>query len=304
MIRISSGKWPLAENIFIGVDGGGTKTIVRVENNAGQLLGQAIGGPANIRLSVDQSWQSIYRALNDVLESAEISLDNKKYCFHIGLGLAGCEVSEAVRAFLSKPHPFSTIRLTSDAHVACIGAHQEKDGAIIIVGTGVIGYATQRGKSTQVGGWGFPHDDEGGAAWLGLEAVRLTFQWLDRRRKKSPLLEEVFCFFEQNSEKFTAWANRANSTEFARLAPLVIQSVQQEDALAIHLIKKAARAVDRIGVTLLQLQNEKLPCSLFGGLASFIEPWLCDELQTCLVPRYADANVGAIFMIRREVNQT
>ncbi len=43
----------------------------------------------------------------------------------------------------------------TDAHAACIGAHNGADGAIIIIGTGVVGYQTQNGEGVQVGGWGF-----------------------------------------------------------------------------------------------------------------------------------------------------
>ena len=52
----------MKQHLFIGVDGGATKSIVRVEDETGRLLGKEIGGPANIRLSVDQSWQSIHSA--------------------------------------------------------------------------------------------------------------------------------------------------------------------------------------------------------------------------------------------------
>lgn len=296
----------MAQDIFIGVDGGATKCKVRIENDAGYLLGQAVGGPANIRLSVDKSWESIYHAIDEALKATDVRLDNPNYSFHIGMGLAGCEVTEAFDEFLLRPHPFETIQLTSDAHVACVGAHKGKDGAILIVGTGVIGYEIQNGTGSRVGGWGFPHDDEGGGAWLGLEAARLTFQWLDHRVEKSPLVEDVFAFFNNDVEQFTTWANRANSSEFARLAPLVINHAQQEEIAAIRLIKKAAHAVDRVGLALIKLQtdrNHPLPCSLFGGIAPFIEPWLHEDLRACLVPRVADANAGAILMIREIVAQ-
>ncbi|MEO8402632.1 MAG: BadF/BadG/BcrA/BcrD ATPase family protein [Gammaproteobacteria bacterium] len=296
----------MAEDIFIGIDGGATKCKVRVENSNGDLIGQAIGGPANIRLSVDKSWEAIYHTLSEALKSTAIRLNDKAYRFHIGLGLAGCEVAEAVDEFLSHPHTFTTIQLTSDAHVACAGAHQGRDGSIIIVGTGVIGYQIQKGKGTRVGGWGFPHDDEGSGAWLGLEASRLTFQWLDHRAEKSPLVEDVFAFFNHDVERFTTWANRANSSEFARLAPLVINHSQQEELAAVRLMKKAAHAIDRVSTALFKMQlthEKRLPCSLFGGIAPFIEPWLAEELRVSLVPRQGDANIGAILMIRELVTK-
>jgi glucosamine kinase len=291
----------LIQNIYIGVDGGGTKSKVRVENEAGEVLGQAMGGPANIRLSAKTSWESILHALRRVLQEAGLTLENPHYHYHIGLGLAGCEVVEAVHEFLSMPHPFKTIELTSDAYVACVGAHQLNDGAIIIVGTGTIGYQIEAGKGVRVSGWGFPHDDEGSGAWLGLEAARSTFQWLDHRAEKSPLVADIFAFFDHDAEKFASWANSANSSEFGRLAPLVINHAQQEEVAAVRLMKKAAHAVDRINAALVKLQTHPetpLPCCLFGGIAPFLEPWLSEELRSRIVTRQADANVGAILMIR------
>lgn len=296
----------MTQDIFIGVDGGATKSKVRVEDSAGNLLGQGMAGPSNIRLSVDATWRAILEATEEALQSTGISLYDKNYHFHAGLGLAGCEVKEDLDDFLSRSHPFSTIEVISDAHTACLGAHKGKDGSIIIVGTGAVGYQIEKGHISKVSGWGFPHDDMGGGAWIGLEAVRLTFQWLDHRTEKSPLVEDVFDFFNKDLQHFVTWANRANSSEFARLAPLVINHSQQEEIAAVRIMKKAAQAIDKIGTALVKLQvnkNKPLPCSLFGGIAPFLEPLLSEELHEHLVPREADANSGAIILIRNAVKQ-
>lgn len=295
----------MIQDIFIGIDGGGTKSKVRVEDSAGNLIGQGMGGPSNIRLSVDATWQSIYQALQEALP-AEMSLEDcRQYRFHAGMGLAGFEVKEAREEFLRHSHPFSTLEIMSDAHIACLGAHKGKDGSIIIVGTGTVGYQIEGKKGIKVGGWGFPHDDIGGGAWLGLKAVRQTFQWLDHRAEKSPLVEDIFAFFNRDMEHLVTWANRANSSDFARLAPLVINHSQQEEIAAVRLMKKAAHAVDKIGLGLLKMQTNRetpLPCILFGGIAPFLEPWLSADLRAHLVSREGDANMGAIFMIRDRVS--
>ena len=46
---------------------------------------------------------------------------------------------------------------------------------------GTVAFQIEGDKEYKVGGWGFPHGDEGSGAWLGLEAVRLTLHWLDGR---------------------------------------------------------------------------------------------------------------------------
>ena len=295
-------------DLFIGVDGGGTKCKVRVEDAEGQLIGQAVSGPANIRLSVESAWHAINEGLETALKPLGISSFQKNdYRLHGCFGLAGCEVIEAKKTFLNHAHPFADLHLVTDAHIACVGAHHGQDGAIIIIGTGVVGYQVQQNKNSKVSGWGFPHDDEGGGAWLGLEAVKLTFQWLDHRMEKSPLVEDIFAYFNHDLDHLVKWANDAASTDYAKLAPLVINHAQQEEIAAVRLLKKAAHAIDRIDHALVKMQleaEEKLPCCLVGGVAPFIEPLLSEELRGRLVARKDDPSVGAILLIRKMITET
>lgn len=286
-------------DLFIGIDGGGSKCKIRVEDARGQLLSQSMSGPANIRLSVDATWRAIYEGLENALKPLNIPLSQSiDYQLHACFGLAGCEMPDARNAFLDHPHPFTSLHLTTDAHIACVGAHHGKEGAIIIVGTGVVGYQIQNKKIMKVGGWGFPHDDVGGGAWLGLEAVTLTFQWLDHRVEKSPLVEDIFAYFNQNMDAFISFANHATSTDYARLAPIVINHAQQEELAAVRILKKAAHAIDRIGHTLIKMQEQPMPCCLMGGIAPFIEPLLSEELHSVLVARKDEPSVGAVLLMR------
>ena len=152
----------------------------------------------------------------------------------------------------------------------------------------------------KAGGWGFPHGDEGSGAWLGLEAVRLILHWLDSRGERSPLLE--YRHFDNDLMRLVIWANQANATQFAQIAPLAIEHVKQQTSLALTLIKRAAAEVDRFGSALAtQSRNKCLPCSLLGGLPQFIEPWLGDSLRSRLVPCDSDSVSGALLMIRKAV---
>lgn len=289
-------------DLFIGVDGGGTKCKVRIEDAKGQLLSHAVSGPANICLSVESAWQSIYDGVKNALNPLDISLTNPTYRFYACLGLAGLEVQEAKNNFLNASHPFTQLHLTTDAHIACVGAHQGQDGAIIIAGTGVVGYQIEQQQTMKVSGWGFPHDDEGGGAWLGLEAIKLTLQWLDHRVEKSPLVEDIFAYFDKDFDHLIKWANfEAKSSDYARLAPIVINHAQQEEVAAVRLLKKAAHEIDRVSHALIKTQKnpeQLLPCCLLGGIAPFIEPFLSEELRERLVVRKEEPSAGAIFMMR------
>jgi glucosamine kinase len=189
----------LIKNFFIGVDGGATKCTVRVEDESGRLIGMATGGAANIRLSVSGTWNAILGALTTILTKEDMTLSQSGLRFHVGMGLAGCEIPAAYEAFIAASPDFATLLVVSDAHTACLGAHQGQDGAIIIAGTGVVGFQIEHGRTTSVGGFGFPHDDEGGGAWLGLQAVSLTLKTLDGRLPCSALSEKILARFHHDA---------------------------------------------------------------------------------------------------------
>ncbi len=294
----------MTKNIFIGADGGGTKTKIIVENEEGLLLGQAKSGPANIRNSVDQAWISIDAGVKEALNQANLDPADPNYRFHIGLGLAGTEDPVASQAFLSRSYFFTTLVLDSDAYAACLGVHECQDGAIIIIGTGVVGYELYHNKRYVVGGWGFPQGDTGGGAWLGLEAVRLTFKNIDGRVEETPLLKAIFAYFGNDIGKIISWSTKARPVDFASLAPIVIEYIQREDTHALALIESAAREIDQIAWAMdkrLPAGHPALPCSLLGGVAPFIQPRVGEALRNRLVPRKHDATKGAIYMIRRKV---
>lgn len=294
----------MAVSYFIGVDGGATKCTVRLEDAAGNLLGQGVSGPANIRLSVPLAWQSIHNALESLLSSFSLSLNNPDCQFHAGVGIAGCEVAQAYQAFIRFPHKFHTLKVMHDAHAACLGAHVGKDGALIIAGTGVAGYQIENGHTVKVSGWGFPHDDIGSGAWLGLEAARVALQWQDGRTSSSGLAKAVFAHFDDRLDRFVSWANQANSTAFAELAPLVIQLAKAGDVNAIHLLRGAAKALDAVSSALhtkQQDQSQVLPCALTGGIAPFIEPYLGESLRRRLVKCQLPPEAGAILFVRNSM---
>lgn len=294
------------ESLFVGVDGGATKCMVSVEDSSGQLLGRAVAGPANIRISVPKAWQSIHAALTHILAKVHIEPGDKAYHWHAGMGLAGCEVVSAYEAFLQQQHFFETLIVTSDAHTACLGAHAGQDGSIIIIGTGVAGFQVQENHTTKIGGWGFPHDDEGGGAWLGLQAMKITLQALDGRMPASQLSSLVYARFDNSLERLVSWANQANSTAYAELAPLVIEQCEAGDKVALNIMQQAASAINRLGDALqaAQMNQESvLPCVLVGGVAPFIEPYLGAKLRSHLAPCQFTPDVGAILLVRDHIKR-
>lgn len=291
------------EALFIGVDGGGTKTVVSVEDEAGNVLGQASTGPANIRISVEQAWQSINTALEKILTPHAVSLAAPRVPLYAGMGLAGCEIKSAYDAFLAVKHPFKTLLVTSDAYTACLGAHGGHDGAIIIVGTGVIGFQIEKNHTSRVGGWGFPHDDQGGGAWLGLQAISHALSCYDGRLPETALAAAVYDHFANDMAVLVSWANQANSSAFAEIAPIVIAQMQVGEPAAIAIVKRAAAQVEQLDKALEAAQinkRQRLPRALSGGISEFIKPYFSAQCGDAFTARQASPDKGAILMVKKQ----
>lgn len=288
----------IVQDIFIGVDGGATKCIVRVENEAGAVLGQQEGGAATIRFSPEKAWQIIFNLLESIIKS-----DFGKVRLHTVMGLAGCEMKAAHDAFCA--HPFSarfhTLKVVSDAYIACLGAHAGKNGAIIIAGSGVVGFKLVGHQSVKVGGFGFPHDDEGSGAWMGLRAIRVTLKWLDGRAAGSGLAKAIYEHFNRDVNMILQFVNEATPTAFATLAPLVIQQYQQGDEAALTILKKAAGMIDEVTMALSTVEpyDPALRFSLLGGLSPFLKPFLNEKWRSQFHAPLASPEVGAILLARK-----
>src|SRR4029079_1709391 len=97
---------------------------------------------------------------------------------------------------------------------ACIGAHAARDGGIVIVGTGSVGFAVVRGREVRVGGYGFPVSDEGSGAYLGLHAIRRALRAYDDRAVATSLTRDVMVRFHDDPFEAVAWMDRATATDY------------------------------------------------------------------------------------------
>ena len=181
--------------LLLGVDGGGTSCRARLCAFSGQardltsdqvldeqVLGEAATGPANLLLGVQHSFAEILAAATACLEQAGLARSYLRRTVAC-LALAGASEPAHLAAAQAYPHPFRRAMITTDAHAACIGAHGEADGGVIVAGTGSVGWAVVGGRTHRVGGWGMPISDEGSGAMARLRGrppPAVGTRWPDR----------------------------------------------------------------------------------------------------------------------------
>lgn len=283
-------------HFYLGVDGGGTGCRARIEDEAGNVLGQGLSGPATTRLGIDAAWASITRAFGEAAQEAGLGEAELAHTF-AGIGLAGIGRKGALDALRQIAHPFAGLDFTSDGMGACLGAHSGRDGAIVIAGTGSIGLGFSDGRDLRVGGYGFPISDEGSGADLGLRAVQLALRAHDGRHDRSALLTELMQRFHDDPMEAVAWMDRATATDYAALAPTVMRHADQGDAAGRRVVQAAAEQIDTLVRTLFEKGAPRV--TLLGGLASPLEPWLAPDVRRRLKPADGDAVSGAIILARR-----
>ena len=281
--------------LFLGVDGGGTRCRARLCDASGLALAEAQAGPANIRLGLKEAFASVLDVTLNCLEQAHLSsqdLPRITAC----LALAGAtEPADLAAATLHK-QSFGRAILTSDAHAACVGAHDGRDGAVVIVGTGSIGWAVVRGRHHRVGGWGLPTSDEGSGAWLGCEALRRVLWAHDGRIAWTPFLRAVFERFGSDAHAIVGWVSRAPPRDLGSLAPIVVEHGAHNDPAAVELMRLAGSHIDAVAARLNSLGAIRL--AILGGLAPAMEEWLSVETRRHLVPPAGDALDGALQLAR------
>jgi glucosamine kinase len=285
-----------ADVLLLGIDGGGSGCRARLCTISGRTLSEGTAGSANIRLGVEQSFASVHEATVQCMSGAGLStrdFDRIVAC----LALAGASEPSQLEAARQHEHPYRRAVFVTDAQAACIGAHGGRDGGIIVIGTGSIGWAELNGREYQVGGWGWPISDEGSGAWLGCEALRRTLWAHDGRMPWSALLRSLFAKFRSDPHAIVHWMTGASPKDFATFAPDIVEHALANDPVAVELLRLAGGHLDALAQRLIDFGVDRL--SLVGGLAASIEPWLADSTRHHLVAPRGDAVAGALQLARK-----
>ena len=230
-----------------------------------KLIGTGNGGPANILLGLDQSLTSILDAIDDALASGGPR----------PFGVAGdrpgprtCGDHHARRTARASPRsarPFASLRVATDAHVACLGAFSGRDGAIMIAGTGCAGYAWLGGQGHAIGCWGFDINDDVSAATLGRNGIQRSLNAHDGLIPATEFTHAMMAEFGGQPSDVVAWSLTARPKDYGALAPLVMRFAEQRDPVAVELVETMARMLERYIARLHDIGAENV--CLVGGMA-------------------------------------
>lgn len=292
---------------LIGVDGGGSKTLVRLARPDRSVLAQASGPGSALRNGAGLAWVVIATTIDSAFANAGLALPPAAQ-LAVGVGIAGYNVAQWAADFRAAAPAFGALEIANDGVTTLLGAHEGRAGAVIAVGTGTIGIASDPdGRQRVVDGWGFPSGDDGSGAWMGMRAVHHAQQALDGRAARGPLTEAVLALCRE--EIATAdghdqramlldWLAQADQAAFARLARPVVAHAGRDPA-ARAILQAAAAEIALMAEAL--DPSQRLPLALSGGLAAALQPYLDARLRPRIVPARSDAADGALLLVQRVV---
>lgn len=284
----------MAETLYLGVDGGGTRCRARLETADGRVLGQGVSGPASMRFGIQAASASILGAAREALAQAGLTEDALANTY-AGIGLAGTGHIGARQALESWRHPFAKAWFEGDGYLAWLGAFGGDEGGIVVCGTGSIGI-TYKGATIRVGGYGFPVSDEGSGAHIGLNAIRYSLRTLDGRAKATAFAQEILERFSSDPAVVIRWSETASPTDYAAFAAIVIKHSQAGEPAASNLLRDAAVHIAGLAEAVLARGAPRV--ALVGGLVEFIRPWIPQATAARITEPQADAMAGGIMLAK------
>jgi glucosamine kinase len=296
--------------IYLGIDGGGTKTTCVVADET-SVLGSATTGGSNITRHGDAGVRkALHSAVKNACAAARVEPSQiESAC--IGLSGAGRpEVRDAVAGMmreLLRGH----ILVVSDLETTSQAAFGNGPGVITIAGTGSIAYGRDaRGQTARAGGWGLAISDEGSGQWIGRSAVSAVLGAKDAG-DDPPLLSTILNLWKLTSlDELVRHANASPPPDFSSLFRVVLAAADAGDPLAKHVLHQAASelaAIARNVIRRLFAEGAGVPVAMSGGVfrqSELVRQVFCDTLtaefpQVSINPVVVEAVRGALELARK-----
>jgi glucosamine kinase len=281
----------VSRTLYLGVDGGATRSRARLRDADGKLLAEATGSAANIHVDFDAARAALRALVDATLINAGLNQADAE-SIAMGLGLAGFK-GDSDQARVAAAFPgFLRVRAGNDATTACVGAHAGADGGLIIAGTGSAAVARVRNKETIIGGRGFALGDDGSGSHIGLEAMRAAMRAYDRIGPESALTQDLISHFSNDPVAMMNWALSAKPGDFGGFAPRVFEHAASHDPIALEIVRTAARAIGVLTRRVVALGAERV--ALVGGVGEALRPYFEPDIAARLKPPVYDPTDGAI----------
>ncbi len=239
--------------LFLGIEGGGTRTVALLVNTSGQLVKRAEFGPANLRLLTDVQLTRRFREIVKAFPKPAA----------VGIGLAGARDEKdrvRIRQAAAAAWPRVPCHAANDLETALTAAAPSLKSAspqrpatqvLVLSGTGSCCFGrAATGRTAKMGGWGHLLGDKASGYEIGLRALKAAVFYLDRDNEWSRLGRQLLRTLQLNEPNdLIGWAQTASKTEIAELALEVFSAATRGDDIARDILDGAASSLAKDAVS-------------------------------------------------------
>jgi len=270
-----SGQVNGTEELLLGIDGGGTRTIVLLATRRAsdwKVLGRGEAGPSN-RQAVGTP--AALAALDEATDRAFAASGRPRSAVHaacLGLAGAGRPVDqEIVREWATRANLAAEVQVIEDAALLLAAGTPAGWGVAVVAGTGSMAYARDAaGRTARSGGWGPLLGDEGSGYAIALAGLRAAARSADGRAVATPLTDRLLaaCGLKRAEELIGVVYRGGDRASLAALAPVVLDAAEAGDPVADDIVRDAASELAAaVAAAARQLQlGAVFPVALAGGL--------------------------------------
>ncbi len=219
---------------YLGIDGGGTKTALVLEDAAGRILRSTQADACN---PMDIGMEEAQKRLRAAVESICRGIDYARIALFAGIaGGASGDAGARLTAFFST-FGFAAFACGSDAQNILAAGLGEGDGIAVIMGTGICVFARRDGKLSRIGGWGYLIDGGGSGYHIGQAALAAYFASLDGTGAPSLLtrmLEDAY----PDPQALLGAVYEGGKKTVASVCPTVYAAADAGDEQALSILKR------------------------------------------------------------------
>ena len=265
---------PISHNIYLGVDGGGTKTHAILFDERRNVIGEGYAGASNpLRVGVEPAIENIFQALTAASEAANESRGDIAAAVFGLAGVRRVDLRQRMRERLAQKLEIKTVEVYTDAEIALFGTTLGKAGVVVIAGTGSICLGrNESGETAIAGGWGPIAGDEGGGAGIARRGLQAIAKASDGRGVLTKLSEAGTVYFRAATPEnlLTAiYSPLMDNAKIAGFAKLVVETARGNDPVALDILEEAGVELGTAAVAViakLNLNREKIPVGTVGSI--------------------------------------
>ncbi len=306
-------------NIFLGVDGGGTKTHAVLMDSSKKVLSEGTAGPSNpLRVGLETAVLNITEAISSACDRIGAAPDDAS---STTIGLAGVrrgDLRERIQQRLVQTIGIREIKVITDAEIALFGTTLGKPGLVIISGTGSICYGKDaKGNIATAGGWGPIAGDEGGGVSIAKQGLKAIAKALDGRGRKTKLCEVGTEYFRASTPEdliIAIYSPQMDTRRLAGFAKSVVETAKNGDEIAIEILSVAGFELGLAAYAVikkLKMQRRKVPIGMVGSIfkaGALLTKPLEETVHSYApkaflqVPKLSPANAAAVIAFEYKVD--